>query len=207
LTFGSDNKEGQIGMKTSTAQLTLIDAAVSRTGLLKDAVLVIGFACLTAAFAQISFWIGPVPITGQTFAVLVAGALLGSRRGALSQLSYLAIGATGIPYWFALGGPPGIARLAGPTGGYLIGFVAVAFVVGRLSERGWDRRVWTAVPVMLAGEIVLYIFGLLWLLHFVTAANVLEVGFYPFIAGDMIKVAAAALVLPAGWLMLRRFRS
>jgi biotin transporter BioY len=193
-------------MKTSTARLTLIDAAISRTGLLKDAVLVIGFACLTAAFAQISFWIGPVPITGQTFAVLLAGALLGSRRGALSQLSYLAIGATGIPYWFALGGPPGVARLVGPTGGYLIGFVAVAFVVGWLSERGWDRRVWTAVPVMLAGEAVLYVFGLLWLLHFVPAAKVLQAGFYPFIAGDVIKLSAAALVLPAGWLVLRRLR-
>jgi len=169
--------------------------------------LVLGFACLTAAFAQISFWIGPVPITGQTFAVLVAGALLGSRRGALSQLSYLAIGATGIPYWFALGGPPGIARLVGPTGGYLIGFVAVAFLVGWLSERGWDRRVWTAIPAMLAGETVLYLFGLLWLWHFVSADKVLQVGLYPFMVGDLIKVVAAALILPAGWSLLRRFRT
>jgi biotin transporter BioY len=194
-------------MKTSPAGLTLIDAAVARAGLLKDAALVIGFACLTAAFAQISFWIGPVPITGQTFAVLIAGALLGSRRGALSQLSYLAIGATGLPYWFALGGPPGIARLVGPTGGYLIGFIAVAFVVGWLSERGWDRRVWTAVPVMLAGEAVLYVFGLAWLWHFVPVDKLLQVGLYPFIAGDVIKIAAAALAMPAGWLILRRFRN
>jgi biotin transporter BioY len=194
-------------MKTSTARLTLIDATISRTGILWDVALVLGFACLTAAFAQISFWIGPVPITGQTFAVLVAGAVLGSWRGALSQLSYLAIGATGIPYWFALGGPPGIARLVGPTGGYLIGFVAVAFLVGWLSERGWDRRVWTAVPAMLAGEAVLYIFGLLWLWHFVPADKVLQAGLYPFIIGDLVKVVAAALVLPAGWWLLRRFRS
>jgi len=194
-------------MKTTTARLTLIDAVISRTGLLWDAALIIGFACITAAFAQISFWIGPVPITGQTFAVLVAGALLGSRRGALSQLSYLAIGATGIPYWFALGGPPGIARLVGPTGGYLVGFVAVAFVVGWLCEKGWDRRVWTAVPAMLAGESVLYLFGLIWLLHFVSVDKVLAIGFYPFIIGDLVKVAAAALVLPCGWLVLRRFRN
>lgn len=194
-------------MRTSTARLTLIDAAISRTGVLWDVALVLGFACLTAAFAQISFWIGPVPITGQTFAVLVAGALLGSRRGALSQLSYLAIGATGIPYWFALGGPPGIARLVGPTGGYLIGFVAVAFLVGWLSERGWDRRVWTAIPAMLAGETVLYLFGLLWLWHFVSADKVLQVGLYPFMVGDLIKVVAAALILPAGWSLLRRFRT
>ena len=194
-------------MRTSTARVTFMDAAISRTGLLWDAVLVVGFACLTAAFAQISFWIGPVPVTGQTFAVLLTGALLGSRRGALSQLSYLAVGATGIPYWFALGGPPGIARLVGPTGGYLIGFVAVAFLVGWLAERGWDRRVWTAALAMLAGETVLYIFGLTWLARFVPAENVLQVGLYPFVIGDLMKVAAAALMLPSAWLLLRRFRS
>jgi biotin transporter BioY len=194
-------------MKTSTARITFMDVAISRTGLIWDAVLVVGFACLTAALAQISFWIGLVPITGQTFAVLVTGALLGSRRGALSQLSYLAIGATGIPFWFALGGPPGIARLVGPTGGYLIGFVAVAFVVGWLAERGWDRRVWTAALAMLAGESVLYVFGLLWLVHFVPVDKVLQVGLYPFVIGDLVKLAAAALILPSGWLLLRRFRN
>jgi biotin transporter BioY len=193
-------------MKTSTARLTFMDVAISRTGILWDVVLVAGFACLTAAFAQISFWIGPVPVTGQTFAVLLAGALLGSHRGALSQLTYLAVGATGIPYWFALGGPPGIARLVGPTGGYLIGFVAVAFVVGWLAERGWDRRVGTAALAMLAGEIVLYIFGLSWLAHFVAGGAVLQAGLYPFVIGDLIKVAAAALILPSGWLLLRRFK-
>jgi biotin transporter BioY len=194
-------------MRTSTARLTFMDMVISRTGLLWDAVLVVGFACLTAAFAQISFWIGPVPVTGQTFAVLLTGALLGSRRGALSQLSYLAVGATGIPYWFALGGPPGIARLVGPTGGYLIGFVAVAYLVGWLAERGWDRRVWTAVLAMLAGETVLYVFGLSWLVRFVPVGKVLQVGLYPFIIGDLIKVAAAALILPSAWLLLRRFRN
>ena len=194
-------------MKTSTARLTFMDSAISRTGLLWDTILVVGFACLTALFAQISFWIGPVPITGQTFAVLLTGALLGSRRGALSQLSYLAIGATGIPYWFAFGGPPGIARLVGPTGGYLIGFIAVAFVVGWLAERGWDRRVWTAALAMFAGEAVLYVFGLLWLMYFVPTEKVLQVGLYPFVIGDLIKLVAAALILPSGWLLLRRFRN
>src|SRR4030042_246370 len=178
-------------MKVSTARLNFMDVAISRTGLLWDVVLVVGFSCLTAAFAQISFWIGPVPVTGQTFAVLLTGALLGSRRGALSQLSYLAVGATGIPYWFALGGPPGIARLVGPTGGYLIGFVAVAFLVGWLAERGWDRRIWTAVLAMLAGEAVLYAFGLSWLTRFVPGDKVLQTGLYPFIIGDLIKVTAA----------------
>jgi biotin transporter BioY len=184
---------------------TLIDAIIERKGLLWDVALVFGFACVTAICAQISFWIGPVPISGQTFAVLLAGALLGSRRGALSQLSYLAIGATGVPFWFALGGAPGVARLVGPTGGYLFGFVAVAFVVGWLAERGWDRRVWTAVPAMLAGSVVLYVFGLSWLAHFVPQSNLLQVGLYPFIIGDLLKIVLAAVLLPSGWLLLRRF--
>jgi len=194
-------------VRTSTARLTFMDMVIPRTGLLWDAVLVVGFACLTAAFAQISFWIGPVPVTGQTFAVLLTGALLGSRRGALSQLSYLAVGATGIPFWFALGGSPGIARLVGPTGGYLIGFVAVAYLVGWLAERGWDRRIWTAALAMLAGETVLYVFGLTWLVRFVPVGKVLQVGLYPFVIGDLIKMAAATLILPSAWLLLRRFRN
>ena len=194
-------------MKVSTNRLTLMDVAIPRTGLLWDAVLVVGFACLTAICAQISFWIGMVPVTGQTVGVLLAGALLGSRRGALSQLSYLAIGATGIPYWFALGGPIGIARLVGPTGGYLIGFVVAAFVVGWLAERGWDRRVWQSGLAMLAGSVVIYIFGLSWLAHFVPQGTVLQAGLYPFIIGDVIKIVAASLALPAGWLLFRQLKS
>ncbi len=192
-------------MKVSVARITLMDAVIPGTGLLRDVALVVGFACLTAVCAQISFWIGAVPVTGQTFAVLLAGALLGSRRGALSQLSYLAIGATGIPYWFALGGPPGVARLLGPTGGYLIGFVAAAFIVGWLAERGWDRRVWTAILAMFAGSFIYFIFGLSWLAHFVPEGTLLQTGLYPFIIGDSLKIVAAALLLPSGWLVLRRY--
>jgi len=193
-------------MKTPTARLTFVDIAISRTGFLWDAALVIGFACLTAVCAQISFWMGMVPVSGQTFGVLLTGALLGSRRGALSQLSYLAIGATGVPYWFALGGPLGIARLVGPTGGYLIGFVAAAFVVGWFAERGWDRHAWTAITAMLSGSIVIYIFGLSWLVRFVPEGTVFQSGLYPFIIGDLVKIVAAALALPSGWLLLRRFK-
>lgn len=192
-------------MRTSVTYPTLIDAVVPKRGLLWNVALVLGFSCLTAIGAQISFWIGPVPITGQTFVVILSGALLGSRRGALSQLSYLAIGATGIPFWFALGGVPGIARIVGPTGGYLFGFVAAAFVVGWLAERGWDRRVWTAVLAMLAGSVIMYILGLSWLTHFIPSGTLLQVGLYPFVIGDLLKILLAALVLPSGWLLLRRF--
>lgn len=193
-------------MKALNAQVTIIDSVIPKAGLLWDVALAVGFACLTAVFAQISFWIGLVPVTGQTFAVLLTGALLGSRRGALSQLSYLAIGATGIPYWFAMGGPVGIARLVGPTGGYLIGFVVVAFVVGWLAERGWDRRVWTAIAAMFTGNILLYVIALSWLANFVPGNSVLQVGLYPFVVGDLLKIVAAGLVLPSGWWLIRRFR-
>ena len=194
-------------MKVATTRLTLIDALISRKGLLLDVVLVLGFACLTAACAQISFWIGPVPVSGQTFGVLLAGAFLGSRRGALSQLSYLAIGATGIPYWFALGGPPGIARLIGPTGGFLIGFVAVAFVVGWLMEKSWDRKIWTSILAMLIGSITLYIFGLSWLTNFVPQSSLLQVGLYPFIIGDILKLVMAAFIVRGGWVILQQYKS
>lgn len=189
-----------------TRQAVLVDVALPKNGILIDAALILGFACLTALLAQVSFWVGPVPITGQTFAVLLAGAILGSIRGALSQAAYLAIGATGIPFWFALGGPPGIARLLGPTGGYLFGFVAAAFITGWLAEQGWDRKIWTAALAMLAGNIIIYLFGLIWLAHFVPTNSVLKLGLYPFIAGDIIKIVTAALVLPNVWQMLKRFK-
>jgi len=194
-------------MSVSTTRLTLVDVVVPKAGFFVDAALVVGFACFTAMCAQISFWVGAVPVTGQTLAVLLSGALLGSRRGALSQLSYLAVGATGVPYWFALGGPIGIARLVGPTGGYLLAFVLAAFAIGWLVERGWDRRVWKATLAMLTGNIVIYTVGLIWLANFVPEGNVLKVGLYPFIAGDLLKMAAAALFLPSGWWLLRRFKN
>jgi biotin transporter BioY len=193
-------------MKVTTSHIALIDALIARRSLLLDVVLVLGFACFTAACAQVSFWIGPVPITGQIFGVLLAGAFLGSRRGALSQLSYLAIGATGIPYWFALGGPPGIARLIGPTGGYLIGFVAAAFIVGLLMERSWDRKSWTSILAMLCGSITIYVFGLSWLARFVPQSNILQVGLYPFIIGDLFKIVLAAFVVRGGWSLLQQYK-
>ncbi len=184
----------------------LADTIIPKKRLLTDAVAVLGFALLTAASAQISFWIGPVPITGQTFAVLLAGAFLGSTRGALSQLTYLAIGATGIPFWFAAGGVPGIARLLGPTGGYLIGFVAGAFVTGWLAEKGWDRHFWKTALAMLAGNAAIYTFGLSRLACFVPSDSVLKLGLYPFIAGDAIKLIAASLTLPGSWQLLKYLR-
>jgi biotin transporter BioY len=192
-------------MKTLTSYLTLIDTIIPKKGLLWDTAWVLGFSCFTALCAQISFWIGPVPVSGQTFGVLLSGALLGSRRGALSQFSYLAIGATGIPYWFAFGGALGIARLMGTTGGYLFGFVVAAFVIGWLAERGWDRHIWTSILAMLSGSVVIYIFGLSWLAFFMPKDTLLQIGLYPFILGDLLKLLLAAFMLPSSWLLLHRF--
>lgn len=194
-------------MRFQSARLTLVDAVLPRTRFIYDAALVLGFSILTALSAQVSFWIGPVPVTGQTFAVLLSGALLGARRGALSQLTYLAIGATGVPFWFALGGVPGVARIVGPTGGYLFGFIAAAFVVGWLAERGWDRRVWTASLAMLAGSAVIYIFGAGWLAGFTGVEKAFSAGVYPFLAGDVIKIVLAALALPGGWKLLEHLKT
>jgi len=187
-------------------KLTLIDAILPRVenktlALVKDILLVLSFTLLTAISAKIKIEIGPVPITGQTFAVLLSGALLGAKRGALSQIFYLFGGLAGIP-WFARGG--GTAYLMSPTFGYIIGFVLAAFLVGFLCERGFDRRIETAILAMLVGNILIYFPGLLWLARFVGLEKVLSVGFYPFIAGDLIKLFLASLILPFGWKIAKK---
>ncbi|MBN1975770.1 MAG: biotin transporter BioY [Anaerolineae bacterium] len=168
-----------------------------------DALLVIGGSLFIALCAQFTLHIGPVPITGQTLGVLLAGVLLGSRRGSLSVLAYLMEGIAGLPV-FAPGGPLGLARLVGPTGGYLIGFVATAYATGLLAERGWDRRAATALATMLIGNVTIYAFGLPWLALFVGIEHALPLGLYPFIAGDILKAISAAAMLPTGWKLLNR---
>ncbi len=146
----------------------------------------------------------PVPVTGQTLAVLLVGALLGSRRGSLSVLAYLGQGVVGLPVF--AGGAAGAARLAGPTGGYLLGFVAAAWVVGMLAEQGWDRRGGTTLLAMLLGNAAIYACGLPWLAHFVGIDRVLALGLLPFIPGDLWKLLLATLLLPWGWKLLDRTR-
>jgi len=194
-------------MATLAKQSVLIDVIFSQTkvmGITKDLVLVLSFGLLTALSAQISFWIGPVPITGQTLAVLASGILLGSIRGAFSQIFYLLVSLTGLPFWFAAGGPLGVARLLGPTGGYLIGFVAAAFLAGKLAERGWARTMKTAILAMIVGNIVIYFFGLAWLAHFLPLKGLFVAGLYPFLLGDLLKIFLAGLLLPKGWQLIKR---
>ena len=138
----------------------------------------------------------PVPVTGQTLAVLAIGATLGARRGALSLLAYLLEGAIGLPVF--AGGAAGIARLVGPTGGYLWGFVAAAYVVGSLVERGWGRRLPTALASLSIGNASLYLFGLSWLARFVGVDKALPLGLYPFVAGDLVKMVLVASAMVVG---------
>jgi biotin transporter BioY len=92
----------------------------------------------------------------------------------------------------------------GPSAGYLFGFVAAAFVVGWLAERGWDRHIWTAIIAMIAGSAVMYMVALPWLALFVHQSTLLQTGLYPFIIGDLLKIVAAAIALPSGWFLLHR---
>ncbi|HEX9796270.1 MAG TPA: biotin transporter BioY [Anaerolineales bacterium] len=170
-----------------------------RPGLLTDALLVTAGSLLVALFAQIQIILPftPVPITGQTFAVLLLGAALGGRRAAASLLLYLLEGAMGLPVF--AGGSAGLLRLAGPTGGYLVGFLPAAYLVGLLAERGLDRRWYSALPVFLLGQLVLYTIGVIWLSTFVGLGQALIAGLWPFIVLDAAKAVLAAVALPSAW--------
>jgi biotin transport system substrate-specific component len=190
-----------------TAQApTLRLAVLPRGGLLTDALLVVGGAALVAACAQISIHLGftPVPITGQTFAVVLVGASLGSIRGTASLLLYLVVGLAGAPVYSQH--KHGWAIVSGSDGGYLVGFIVSAALIGFLAERGWDRKFSSSVSAMLTGNVVIYVFGLLWLHHWLGAHNfgsswatTLTDGLYPFVPGDLIKLYLAAAALPAAW--------
>ncbi|MGA2679597.1 MAG: biotin transporter BioY [Sedimentisphaerales bacterium] len=171
------------------------------SAVLYDAMVIICGSLILGLSSQVKVYlpISPVPITGQTFAVLMLAALLGSKRGVLAIIAYLVEGVAGLPVFAGGMGP---AALIGPTGGYLVGFVAVAYVVGKLAEMGWDRHVSTTIAAMLVGEIVLYAFGVCWLAIMTNIRMALTVGLYPFIVGDILKVVLAAAVLPAGWKLL-----
>src|SRR5262245_25003619 len=162
-------------------------------------------AVLTAAASQLSFPLPftPVPFTIQPMIVLIGGAALGSRLGALSQTLYLMLGVLGLPVFaFSPELPQGFARLLGPTGGFLIAYPLAACVTGWLAERGFDRRYGTSLLAMAAGLSVIFAGGVLWLAKLVGWPAALAGGFYPFIGVDLIKVALAAAVLPGVWRLI-----
>ena len=160
----------------------------------RNVVLAVVFSALigVCAHAKIRLGFTPVPITGQTFGVLLAGALLGPRLGTATLVLYLAEGAIGLPV-FASGG--GVASY-----GYLVGFVLAACAVGFLAERGWDRRPLTTAAMMAIGSLLIYICGVIWMIPIVGGlSRAICLGVLPFLIGDALKAAAASALLPLGW--------
>jgi biotin transport system substrate-specific component len=188
-------------MLTNTTVADVLRPSEKRRAGFYDIVLIIGGSLLIALCAQVAIPLWPVPVTGQTFAVLMIAALLGCRRGCFAVLAYITEGAAGLPVFAH--GKAGFAVLSGPTAGYLVGFIAAAYIVGLLAEKGWDRRIGTTVLAMVLGNIAIYAFGLLWLCCLMGInRTVLTEGLYPFILGDLLKIVLAAILLPTGWKLL-----
>lgn len=189
----------------TTLAPTIYNRALPRVSeRLRDITLVLLGSWLIALFAQVEIPLpfSPVPITGLTFAVLLVGALLGSKRGAAAMLAYIAQGAAGLPFF--AGGASGFGILTGATAGYLAGFIAAAYVVGLLAERGMERSFKTSIAPFLAGTLIIYVFGVAWLGVVVgSVGKAVELGLLPFVIGDAVKLVAAAVALPSAWKMVR----
>ncbi len=181
---------------------SLIDLVVPRSAT-ADVVLVGAGAALTALAAQVVVPLQPVPFTLQTFSVLLVGATLGSLRGALSMIVYLVAGIVGLPVFASASG--GAHVVFGATGGYLVGFVLAAWIVGLVTERG-GGRILPTVGALLSGSAIVYLIGVPWLAAALgmPLTDAVRVGFAPFVAGDVIKLAAAAVLLPGAWAIVAR---
>jgi len=172
-----------------------------------NAALVLGSSWLIAISAQVSIEIpfSPVPITGQTLAVLLTGLILGKTLGVASVSAYLAQGAAGLPFF--AGGKAGLAVLFGPTGGYLFGFLAAVYVVGMLSELRYKCSLLQAASTLVIGNMIIYAFGLLWLARFVGEAQTLPLGLYPFLVGDLLKILLGVVLVGGSSALVSRFKS
>jgi len=180
-------------MKEKTALITDSSQAVNREIVLaKNVILILGFAVLTGISAGLKIEIGLIPVTMQTLVVLLSGILLGAKKGAMSQITYLLAGLTGLP-WFSRGG--GIIYIMSPTFGYILGFVIAAYLIGSLFEKGWNKSMKKSILAILIANFAIYIPGLLWLSKFVGLSKVLTIGLYPFIIGDILKISLIILIL------------
>jgi biotin transport system substrate-specific component len=182
---------------------TLADRLITRS-VLTDVMLVAGGAAFTGLLAQVAIPLWPVPITGQTLAVLLVGSTLGALRGVLAMVAYAVLGIVGVP-WFS-DASSGLQVIAGPTGGYIIGFIIAAGLTGWLAQRQWDRRVFGAFASFMAGTVVTFAVGLPWLAASLglTLQQTLEAGLYPFIIGGIIKALLAAGIIPLAWKLTDR---
>ena len=199
---------------TTSTDLVFADRVWSPVGettqrLVRSATLVIGFALLTAALAQFEIKLSftPVPITGQTLGVLLAGAALGWRSGAMSQGLYWVLGLVGLPFYS--GGDGGWKNGTGATMGYFVGFIVAAAAIGYMAERKQDRNLVSSVAAMAFGSVVIYAFGAAWLAHKLNVpvatgdTNAISLGVTPFLIGDAIKILLAGAALPAAWALTR----
>lgn len=201
----------------STAILSKRPVLVDRLGATSvwaSAIYVVAATALIAGAAQIQIPMWPVPITGQTFAILVVGASLGLVRALISSSLYLALAVAGLPVLAPSsegGHITGLAALTAPTTGYLFGFILASVALGWFAERQWDRKVLKAVVAFLLAEVIIYAVGVPWLAAYLAQAgdttpvvNAFAYGLTPFIVGDLIKAALAAAVLPLTWKLVNR---
>ncbi len=171
----------------------------------RDAGLVALGVLFTALLAQVAVPVpgSPVPITGQTLAVVLTAAALGPVRGMAGQLAYVLLGAVGLPFYSK--GASGWAQVFGPTGGYLVGFIPAAFLVGLAAWHGFDRLPWKAVPLFLTGQLVILAIGVSWLCVAASLelSTALHKGFLPFLPGGLLKAAIAGLWMPLAWRLIQ----
>lgn len=190
-------------MSLAIGRPTLADRLFTR-GIVMDVVLVSAGAALTALAAQVVIPLWPVPITGQTLAVLLVGSSLGALRGTLSMLLYAVLGIIGLPVFSDANS--GIAVILGPTGGYILGFVFAAAFTGWVAQRSWDRKILRSMFGFLGGTVVVFASGLPWLAFALglTLEQTLVAGLYPFIIGGIVKMAIAAAIMAFGWSFFER---
>ena len=188
----------------------MADRLVKRNTAVTDAALVLAGAAVVGLLAQVSVPLWPVPITGQTLGVLLVGAALGARRGAASLLSYMLLGLVGMPWFAQFTG--GLAAVAKPSFGYIIGFIPAAYLIGYLSERRWDRSWWKAVAGFGLASLIPFVFGVpyLWAVLALAGKNIgfagaMAAGFTPFIIGGIVKWLLGAMLLPGAWKALEIF--
>lgn len=199
-------------MTGATSSPPTVAWAILRPRGLWPAVMILGGSAVIALSAQLAIPLpfSPVPVTGQTFAVLLVGAALGARVGTLAVVAYLVEGLLGAPVFaggrsaWSPSAVPGVPVIFGPSAGYLVGFVAAAALVGWLAERGLDRHVRTAAVAMACGTLAIYLFGAGWLARSVGLEAAIQLGVLPFLAGDLFKVLLAAAALPVAWRLVRR---
>ena len=189
-----------------TSFADVIRPSTKSYGYTYDILCVLGGSLFLALMSQISFHLGftPVPITLQTLGVMLIGALLGSKRGALSIAAYLAEGALGLPVF--AGGGAGVITLFGPTGGYLFAFILSTFTIGFLLERGWKKSYPLTLAALVIGSALTLGLGALWLGFFVGKEHAFALGVYPFLIGCVFKVLATAALIPSGWKALGYFK-